>query len=96
MAIQCKITTIQGITLDSAYINLANPQIIKAKTEGINTYTIGANACVYVNKDAYDTGKIPLEGFAVTCDLNLDGNALTQAYTALKANSRLQNIVEVI
>lgn len=94
MAIQCKITIAQGITLESAYINIANPQIIKSKSEDINSYTLGANACVYACKECYDSGKIPLEGFSVTCDITLDGNVLVQAYTALKLNERLKNIEE--
>jgi len=109
MAIKCKITTVQGLELDMAYINIQSPQIMKVKTEVItpatdtdrattvstNAYKLGCNACVYVNKDAYDAGKIPIEGFSVMVDqLDLNANVLTQAYDQLKLNERLTNIVE--
>lgn len=135
MAIKCKITTIQGITLENAYINIQNPQIIKVKTEiqipvvrnenstppvseevithdeeiiipvdgemkivttGVNSYTLEGNVCVYVNEESYNAGKIPIEGFSVSCDLNLDENPLAQAYKALKLNGRLENIEDVL
>lgn len=95
MAIKAKIETIQGIILETAYINIQNPQIQKIKIEGINTYKVGANACVYASKDAYNTGKIPVEGFSVVCDLNLNVNALEQLYAALKLNQRLEEIVDL-
>jgi len=102
MAIQAKITTIQGITLETAYINIQNPQIQKVvtehevnpATETVNTFKITGNACVYISKEAYDTGKIPIEGFSVISDLNLDINPYTQAYAQLALNERLENIVE--
>ena len=96
MAIQAKITTIQGVSLDTAYINISNPQIIKEKTETGNTYKFCGNACVYVNKEAYDTGKIPAEGFSVVCDLDLTKDLFTQAYTALKTNERLTNVTDLL
>lgn len=95
MAIQAKITTIQGVTLEQAYINLASPQISKVKTETGNEYTISANACVYASKDAYDAGKVPVEGFSVSCDLNIESNALSQLYAQLTLSDRLENIAEV-
>ena len=115
MAIQAKIQTIQGITLETAYINLANPQISKVKTEVItpiedsiavtttivNSYNIGANACIYSNKEYYDAKilaketPIPVEGFSVTCALDLSKNVLEQVYTELKLNPRLEDIVDL-
>jgi hypothetical protein len=94
MAIQCTITTSQGISLESAYINIQQPQIIKDKTEDGNSYSLAGCAYVYASKEAYDTGKIPLEGFAVTCDLDLEINPLTQAYAVLSQNERLENVEE--
>ena len=92
MAIQAKVTTIQGVSLDTAYINISNPQIIKTKTETGNTYKLGGNACVYVSKEAYDAGKIPLEGFSVVCDLDLTKDMFEQAYAELKKNTRLTDV----
>lgn len=95
MAIQATITTIQGITLPTAYINIADTQITKAKAENGNTYNLGFNACVYAGQGAYDAGFPPVEGFGLTCELSLDGNVLTQAYTALKENPRLTDIQDI-
>ena len=92
MAIKAKITTIQGVSLDTAYINIGNPQIIKEKTEAGNIYKLGGNACVYVNKEAYDNSKIPVEGFSVVCDLDLTKDLFTQAYAELKKNTRLTDV----
>ena len=94
MAIKAKVTTLQGVSLDTAYINSSNSQVIKTKTQTGNVYKLGGNACVYVNKPAYDNGKIPVEGFSVVCDLDLTKDLFTQAYTALKTNERLSNIVD--
>jgi len=104
MAIKSTITTIQGINLTSAYINLQNPQIQKVKTiipatetepeSIVTTYKLGANACVYADKDAYDAGKIPIEGFSVVCDIDLEQNVYEQGYTALKQSPRLSEIVD--
>jgi|GEM_PF-5179327 len=94
MAIQAKITTIQGVTLEKSYINISNPQIQKVKTEEGNKYILGANACVYANKQACIDNKPPVEGFSVTCDLDLSKNVIDQAYVALKTNERLSNIVD--
>ncbi|CQR73293.1 hypothetical protein SOV_50760 [Sporomusa ovata DSM 2662] len=65
MAIQCKITTIQGVSLDAAYINIQNPQIIKTKIEDINNYSFRGNVCVYANKESYNSNLIPLEVFDI-------------------------------
>ena len=92
MAIKATITTIQGLNLTSAYINLQSPQIIKAKIEGITTYKLGANACVYADKAAYDAGRIPVEGFSVVCELDLAQNVLEQGYAELKASARLTEV----
>ena len=95
MAIQCKITTIHGVQLPSAYINFApNPQIVKQGTETGNSYKLSANACIYASKAAYDAGKIPVEGFSVVCDLDLTGNVLEQGYAKLKQNERLSEIID--
>jgi hypothetical protein len=92
MAIKAKITTIQGINLTEAYINIQNPQIQKVKTETGNIYKFGGNACVYASKTAYEAGKIPVEGFSVVCELDLDGNIMEQAYVELANNERLENV----
>ena len=96
MAIQAKITTIQGVSLDTAYVNIGNPQIIKEKTETGNIYKLGGNACVYVSEEAYDAGKIPVEGFSVVCSLDLTKDMFEQAYTELKKNTRLTEIVDLL
>jgi len=95
MAIKAKVETIQGVILETAYINIQNPQIQKIKSEGVNSYKVGANACVYASKDAYNTGKIPVEGFSVICDLDLTKNVLEQLYLELKLNPRLEDIVDL-
>lgn len=101
MAIKAKTTTIQGVILETAYINLANPQISKVKTDGVNSYNIGANACIYSNKEYYDAKilaketPIPVEGFSVVCELDLSKNVLEQAYTELKLSTRLEDIVDL-
>ena len=104
MAIKPTITTIQGIQLTQAYINLQSPQIQKIKTiipasetepeSTVTTYRLGANACVYASKEAYDAGKIPIEGFSVVCEIDLEQNLYEQGYTALKQNPRLSEIVD--
>ena len=96
MAIKSTITTIQGITLPQAYINLSSPQIQKVKTETGNTYKLGANACVYASKSAYDEGKIPVEGFSVVCEIDIAGNVIEQGYAQLKLSDRLSNITDLI
>ena len=101
MAIQAKIQTIQGVILETAYINLANPQISKVKTDGVNSYKLGCNACVYASKEYYDAKilaketPIPVEGFSVTCALDLSKNVLEQAYAELKLSTRLEDIVDL-
>ena len=95
MAIQCKITTIQGVQLDTAYINIQCPQILKAKQEdGTNKYVFGGSACVYVCKECYEDNKIPIESFSVSCDLDINDNMFNQAYDELKKNERLEEAVD--
>jgi hypothetical protein len=92
MAIQAKITTIQGLTLETAYVNIQSPQITKEKIEGINSYSIGGNTCIYASKATYDAGKIPVEGFSVVCELDLTQNPIEQLYVQLKLNERLSEM----
>lgn len=96
MAIKATITTIQGLNLTTAYINLQNPQIQKVKTETGNAYKFCANACVYADKPAYDAGKIPVEGFSVVCDIDLAQNIMEQGYAQLKLSERLSDIEDLI
>ena len=58
----------------------------------MNSYTFGGNAQVYESKASYDAGLIPLEGFPVECPLDLMKDVFTQAYAALKTNTRLTNM----
>lgn len=92
MAIQAKITTIQGVELDTAYINIQNPQIIKQRTNGVNSYTFGGNANIYVSQALYAAGNIPVECFGVTCALDLTKTIMDQAYAALKTYNRITNV----
>ena len=102
MAIQASIATIQGVSLTTAYINIGNPQISKKKTtipatdttpaSTSNSYTFGGNAEIYESKASYDAGLIPLEGFPVTCLLDLTKDVFTQAYAELKLSTRLSNV----
>lgn len=92
MAITANIVTIQGLSLTNTYINLSAPQIQKAKTETGNVYKLGANACVYADKTAYAAGKIPIEGFSVVTEIDLEQNLYEQGYVALKLNTRLSNV----
>lgn len=94
MAIQAKIITCQGVALDTAYINIVNTQLIKTTTAGVNTYQLGGNASIYVNKATYEAGNIPLEGFSVVCDADLTKPVPDQIYAELKLNSRLSNITD--
>lgn len=102
MAIQAKIQTVQGCSQEQAYINIGTPQIKKEKQpDGTNKYTIGTNANIYSSQAYYDAcilakeTPIPVEGFSVTCVLDLESNVLKQAYAELKLNTRLSNISEV-
>lgn len=95
MAIQCKIKTIQGVDLETAYINIQNPQIIKTRVEDSNNYSFCGNVCVYANQEAYNLNLIPLEVFDIECALNIDQNIIVQGYEELKLNTRLENITEV-
>jgi hypothetical protein len=103
MAIQCSVTTIQGIPLSTAYINLNNPQIIKTRTASTatppvytNTYSFAANAQIYASQTVYNSGNaIPIEGFSVTCPCDITQNAIEQGYVALKTNARLSNITDI-
>lgn len=99
MAIQAKVTTIQGVSLDQAYINISNPQITKTKIEGVNVYTIGGNASVWASKEYYDSEvqpKVPVESFSVVCELDLTQNPIEQLYAALKVNERLSEVVDCL
>jgi hypothetical protein len=97
MAIQGKITTIQGVSLDTAYINIQMPQIIKVKQgDNTNKYNISGNVCIYVDSVIYTAGNIPIECFSITCELDLTKNPLEQLYTVLKSNTRLSNITDLL
>jgi hypothetical protein len=102
MAIQCAITTIQGVELTAAHVNIANPQIIKtrpinatqATATAINIWTFYGNASIYASTGAYQTGNPPIEGFPISCQVDLDKNVLVQAYAALKTNPRLSKVTD--
>jgi len=100
MAIQAKFTTIQGVELDTAYINFApSPQVSKKITNGVKTYSFGGNATVYANKAFYDANDAnknhPIEGFSVTCAADLTNPIFDQLYAALKTNTRLTNVEDL-
>jgi hypothetical protein len=95
MAITASVTTIQGIVLQNAYINLQLPTITKTKNiEGNNIFILSANPYIFADKAAYDAGKIPVEGIDLSCEIDLTKNVFEQGYSALKSNARFTNCAD--